>query len=334
MTFSPMAFHAVQNIDEAVEVSRSFLSPFSLRRWAKLAIVAVFISTGMSVPTPSFSSGGTPSGGEIPMDQLPSTVPPRVLLLVGIVVLVALLLGLVWSVVGAIMEFVFIESLRSGEVTIGRYWARRWRQGLRLFVFRFLIGLPALAMVLGGVALIGLPFILGIGDPVLPIALLAIGIPAFFLVALVTGVVNGFTTLFVVPIMILEDCGVLAGWSRLWTSVTAEWKQYLVFLVVFFVLSIVAGLIVTIVLGVAAVLLLLPLGLVGFGVYSTLTFASTLGIAIVVLLGIAFAAVMAVLWALVQVPILTYLRYYALLVLGDVEPDLDIIPDRREAAEA
>lgn len=29
--------------------------------------------------------------------------------------------------------------------------------------------------------------------------------------------------------------------------------------------------------------------------------------------------------ALVQVPILTYLRYYALLVLGDIEPEFDIV---------
>jgi hypothetical protein len=33
----------------------------------------------------------------------------------------------------------------------------------------------------------------------------------------------------------------------------------------------------------------------------------------------------------VQVPVQTYLRYYALLVLGDVESSFDIVPDRRAA---
>jgi hypothetical protein len=36
----------------------------------------------------------------------------------------------------------------------------------------------------------------------------------------------------------------------------------------------------------------------------------------------------------VQVPVHTYLRYYALLVLGDVEPDLDLVPDQRAAIRA
>jgi len=35
--------------------------------------------------------------------------------------------------------------------------------------------------------------------------------------------------------------------------------------------------------------------------------------------------------ALVQVPVQAYLRYYALLVLGDVEPEFDLVPDQRAA---
>jgi hypothetical protein len=35
--------------------------------------------------------------------------------------------------------------------------------------------------------------------------------------------------------------------------------------------------------------------------------------------------------ALVGMPVQAYLRYYAMLVLGDVDPDLDLIPDQRAA---
>jgi hypothetical protein len=38
--------------------------------------------------------------------------------------------------------------------------------------------------------------------------------------------------------------------------------------------------------------------------------------------------------ALVQVPVVTYFRYYALLVLGDTDADLDLIPERRRAVRA
>ncbi|MFW5950394.1 MAG: DUF7544 domain-containing protein [archaeon] len=38
-------------------------------------------------------------------------------------------------------------------------------------------------------------------------------------------------------------------------------------------------------------------------------------------------------FGLVQVPIVTYLRYYALLVLGDIEESFDIIPEQWAAIE-
>lgn len=46
-------------------------------------------------------------------------------------------------------------------------------------------------------------------------ALLLLLIPVVILVATAAGLVNGFTTVFIVPVMVLEDCGVLAGWRRL-----------------------------------------------------------------------------------------------------------------------
>lgn len=54
-------------------------------------------------------------------------------------------------------------------------------------------------------------------------------------------------------------------------------------------------------------------------------------LAVVVLL---FGLSVLVVVALAQVPVVTYLRYYALVVLGDVDSDLDLIPDRRGAIRA
>lgn len=42
-------------------------------------------------------------------------------------------------------------------------------------------------------------------------------------------------------------------------------------------------------------------------------------------LAFVFALAVLVVRALVQVPVLTYLRYYALLVLGDIEPEFDLV---------
>jgi hypothetical protein len=148
-------------------------------------------------------------------------------------------------------------------------------------------------------------------------------------VSILGGIVNGFTTVFVVPIMILDDCGVIAAWRRLWASIVGAWKQYLAYAVASVILSFAAGILSSIVLGLVAVVVLIPLAVVGALAQFVIGLASTVGFVLVGVLALVFVAVMVVSWAVVQVPILVYLRYYALLVLGDVEESLDLIPDRR-----
>lgn len=328
-----MALHALQEIGDAVDLAREFLFPFDLRRWLKLAVVAFFLggsSTGF--PTGQFDTGGAPSDGtpgQVP-DGLPSTVPDDLLLIVAVVVAALLLLGLVFAVVGAVMEFVFVESLLSGDVSVRRYWGRRWKQGLRLFGFRFAIGLPFLLLVVGWMAILLVPLLLG-GDPILPVGAFLLGIPVVFLVGVVYGAVNTFTTVFVVPLMIRDDSGVLAGWRRLWPSVKAEWKQYLGFAVAWFGLTIGTGLVASIAVGIAAIALLIPIGVLAAVAYFAIGFSTTAGLVVVGVLAVIFVVAMLVVTALVQVPILTYLRYYALLVLGDIEPEFDLVADRRPA---
>ena len=327
-----MALHALQEIGDAVDVSREFLFPVDLRRWLKLAVVAFFVGGGTGIPTAQFEAGGTPTGapGRVP-DGLPTALPGDPLAVVAVVAAALLLLGLVFAVVGAVMEFVFVESLLDGTVSVRRYWRRRWGQGLRLFAFRVAIGLPLLLSVLGWMAVVVVPLLLG-GDPLLPFGVFLLGLPVVFLLGLVYGVVNTFTTVFVVPLMIRDGSGVLAGWRRLWPSLKAEWKQYLGFAVVWLGLTIGTGLLASIAVGVAAVVALLPLGLVAGVVYLALGL-STPGIAVLAVLAVLFVLSMFVAAALVRVPVLTYLRYYALLVLGDVEPEFDLVADRRPAVD-
>ena len=40
-----------------------------------------------------------------------------------------------------------------------------------------------------------------------------------------------------------------------------------------------------------------------------------------------------VVWTLAQVPVVTYLRYYALLVLGDIEESFDVLPGPHSPVE-
>jgi len=326
-----MALYALDDLDDALDATRSFLTPVDRTTWAKLAVVALFVGgTGTNVFSWSFGGGGG-DGGPTPGTGAPTVdFGPEAWLLIGGIVGVLALLGLGFLLVASIMEFVFVESLRNETVTIRRYWNRRWRQGLRLFGFRLVVGL----LVLASVALLAAPFLLPLlGVPMgggAMIGAFLVLLPLFLVLAVVVGLVNGFTTVFVVPVMILEDCGVLAGWRRLWPTITSQWKQYLAYAVAGFFLSIVGGVAVGIATALGALVLLIPFGILFVIGGVTLVFASELaGIAILVVVGIAYALAVLAVAALAQVPVKSYLRYYALFVLGDVESEFDLVTEQR-----
>ena len=325
-----MALHAVENVEEAFDVTREFLTPVTVRRWLKLAVVVFFVGSGVSFPTAQFNTSA-PSR-DVSHGEIPFHLPVDIVTLVIAVVAVGLLLVGIFGLVRAIMEFVLIESLRAGEVSLRRYWRQRWRQGLRLFGFRIAIGLPMIALFAGWLALLIFPVLTG-RDPTLSATAFLVGIPVVVLIGVVYALVSGLTTVFVVPLMIQKDSGVLAAWRRLWRSIKTAWKQYLAYIVIAFLLTIAAGLITAIVVGIVAIVLLIPI-LIGAAItHVTVSFASTIGVAVLVALAILFGLLLLVVGTLAQVPIVTYLRYYALLVLGDIEESFDILGDRRPSIE-
>lgn len=326
-----MALYALEDLDDALDATRAFLIPIDRTIWAKLAVVVFFIGPGASLNGFQYSFGG--DGTATPPGE--AVVPefgPRIWLLIAAVVGAIVLVALAFALVGAIMEFVFLDSLRNEAVAIQRYWSRRWRQGLRLFGFRLLIGL----FVLGSVLLLAGPFLLplvGIGPGGgLSVVFLVVLLPLVLVLAVVAALVDGFTTAFVVPIMMLEGCGVIEGWRRLWPTIAAQWEQYLAYAVTGFFLSALGGILVGLVTAVLAVALLVPFGvLFALGVGALVFVAEPVGIALLVLVVMLFGLVLLAVAALVQVPVQTYLRYYALLVLGDVRSEFDLIPGQRAA---
>lgn len=215
--------YALEAIDDAFEATKSFLWPFERSRWLKLAVVVFFIGapgTNLNMFQYNVPAQPAPQQGLAALAEF----GPRVWLLIGTVVAAALLLGLVFLLIGSILEFVFIEPLRREDVAIRQYWGDRWRQGVRLFGFRVLIGL----IVFGSVAVFAVLFLEPVfidagpatgvspGVSVLSFVLL---LPVIFVLAMVIGLINGLPTVFVVPIMVLEDRGVLSGWGRLWPTI-------------------------------------------------------------------------------------------------------------------
>ncbi|MFB6129638.1 MAG: hypothetical protein ABEJ28_02325 [Salinigranum sp.] len=326
-----MPLYALEDLDDALAATRAFLTPVDRTAWLKLAVVAFFISgPGANFSGFQYTFGG--EGGGPPPGPVGPTVGPNVWLLIAGVVVALLVVALAFALVGSVMEFVFVESLRTEEVSVRRYWGRRWPQGLRLFGFRLVVGVFAFAAAL----LLAVPFLLprfgaggAGGEPSL--AAFVVLLPLVLVLVLIAGLVDGFTTVFVVPVMVLEDCGVLGGWRRLWPTVTDEWEQYLAYAVAGFFLSIVGGVVVGIAVAVLALALLVPFGILFALGVGALVLAEPVGIAVLAVVGVLYALAILAVVALVKVPVETYLRYYALFVLGDVEPAFDLVADRRAA---
>lgn len=153
-----MTLYALDALDDALAVTRRFLTPFDRTKWAKLAFVAFFVGLSAGNTSVLQGAGGDGTGDPAPPGVVVPGVGADVWALVAFLALVALLVALAFVFVSAAMEFVFVEALRTEEVTVRRYWNRRWRQGLGLFGFRLLLGV----LVFGGFALLAAPFLLGL----------------------------------------------------------------------------------------------------------------------------------------------------------------------------
>jgi hypothetical protein len=323
----PSRWYAFAALSDARDATEELLRPIDRGRWLRLALIALFVGVGGGVPTggsnvnvPSGGGGGVPS--DVPAPSMPE-VGTAVALVAGIVLLI-ILLALVWSLVGAIMEFVLIVGLRDREVSIREPFGANVRPGLRLFGFRLAVGLVSLLV-------LGLPLLVvfGAGIGVSPAFLLLLVplIVVFGVVALVGSVVLGLTTDFVVPTMLVEGVGVLDGWRRLWPTLRAEWKQVGLYVVAKFVLGIAVSLAVSLVVLLAALIVAIPFVIVGGALYLAASAAGVSHVALIVagVLVALFVLVMIVVGLVVQVPALTFVRYYSLSVLGMLVPELDLV---------
>jgi hypothetical protein len=240
------------------------------------------------------------------------------------------LLALGFMFVGSVMEFVFVESLRREAVAIRRYWSDHWRQGFRLFGFRLVLSVVTLGLIGGFLVVILSPVIFGGGA--FSFGLLLAAIPVFIIVSILSGLITGFTTMFVVPVMLGEERGVLSAWRRFWPTLTGQWKQYVTYAVMGFILQLAGGILSGIALLVGIIVIAIPfgiVGLIGFGVHSVLE--GVVGWVIIGIAALLFVLAAIVLVLFISVPVQTFLRYYALLVLGDTNAEFDLVSEQRRA---
>jgi hypothetical protein len=164
-------------------------------------------------------------------------------LLIAFGVFFLVLVSLVFMFVSSVFTFVFVDSLLNKKPRVVAALGENKQNAVSLFLFRVLVCLFSILTLLPGVFIVFNSFSGGVVD----FAGLFGGVLFFvfwaFTFGLLVSLVVSFIHSFVVPFMLLNGCGFRVACKRVFGLVRGEWRQFVVFLFVSFVLSFVVGIV-------------------------------------------------------------------------------------------
>lgn len=310
--------YAFNRLDGAFQRTKSLLWPIRWGVWLRLALIALFVGGGVSFPN---TSGYNFNEGDLPPGVMESL--PGIATIVVALILIVLAIALVWWIVGTVMQFVFVDMLRTGDIHIRPFFGERLGKGLRLFLFQAgLTLILVFAMIAFILMLVGLGGSSGGGAGV-GVAFILLFIPFVLVTALLFGIIFLLTHDFVVPIMIHEDCGVIEGWRRLFRIISENVWQTVVYIVTRFVLGLVAGIVQAVLVILALLIIAIPFVLIGI----VLLAALQANIVLLLALLIPYLIIAVPVALLIAVPFVTFFRYYGLLVLEGLAPEYHLLPE-------
>ena len=298
-------------LEAAGGTTKRYLAALGIRGWLTLGVVVLLFSIGGGIGLNTLGAL-TPEQSVESINWQQATGPAAIaLLVVGVV-----------GYVAAVADFVFVASLRSGRLPVRSYVKANLRRAGWLVVFRAAIVLGAVAVVAAVIAAT-----VGITQPPAAGELtggesLLIGVTAA-VAAVGWLVISTLTNAFVVPIMQYEHRGPLSGWRRFTRAISGHWTAVVVFLLIAVVISTVVGVALFVVS--FFVMTIGGLLLAGGGILVAESVPALEPVVLITLvasyLGYRYVV------SLIRAPVRSYLRYYALLLLGDVAPSLAMIAD-------
>jgi len=287
--------------------TKRYLTALNGEGWLKLGVVVLLFSIGAGIGMNTLGVLTPEQSVEAINWQQATGEAAIALLVVGVV-----------GYVAAVADFVFVASLRSGRLPVWSYVKANLRRAGWLVVFRAAIVLGALGVVAAVIAAT-----VGVTQPAAEELTggesILIGVTAA-VAAVGWLVISTVTNAFVVPIMQYEHRGPLDAWRRFTHAISGHWTAVAVFLLVAVVISTVVG----VALFVVSFFVMLVGGLLlaGGGV---LVAENAPALEPVVVVGL-IASYLGYRYV-VSLIVRSYLRYYALLLLGDVSPSLAMITD-------
>jgi hypothetical protein len=331
----PGRLSGVDAISPAFERAKNQLFvPFRFKHWLRLAVVCILSGevTGGGGGFTGGSNFNLPThtgrrGAEIlSLLTLPSKLPLDFLawVLVGVMALVLLLLLMVY--ISSVFRFILFDAVLSNRCELGEGWRRWQRQGSSYFLWQLGFGLATLT-VLGIV--IGVPVIAAwraglFSNPDKHFIVLILGgagvFALFVLVILLSAVGSLFARDFVVPVMALEDQGVLDGWRRVLFMLGQEKGAYAFYVLMKILLAMGSALLFGIIDFMVVLTLLIPVGLAGIAIF---LFAKAEGITwnpltigAVVVAGAAVIFLLMSVIAFVSTPAMVFFQAYSIHFFG------------------
>lgn len=317
-------------------MKHQLFAPFRFGKWLRLAVMA-FLSGEMggcnlnlNLPYTGGGQSGS-SGGSRFLEAPPpweSIVHSPHFFEIAALLLVALLaLGLLLVYVGAVFRFILFDAVAYNRAEIRAAWSRWSPQGGRLFGWM---------LAFMGAWLAGLAVLLGIPGLILwrqyhaagsvgagAITLLVLGGLAFFVFLVAMLVSWVLAKDFLVPLMALENLGAGDATRRLWKMLGLDKSGYVIYIVMKALLAVASAIVVAIAGLIGALVVLLPVVLLGVLLLSS-NFKyhvwDTSGIVIAVFLGLLALGLLLGELSLVSVPVVVFFQSYVLYFFGDRYP--------------
>lgn len=313
-------------IGEAVEKTKDLLfSPFNFSLWLKLALVVFLINGGINAG----------SNSNVYEFDSPADLTQNIALLIAVIVLFVAIF-LFFTYIGNVAVFVFLESVLEGNVEVFDWFQKHLGRGLKLFLFNIFLLVVTLLVTLV-LVLPGVGIYVSISGTAKLIALAAYGIVAivvYLCVLIVLSVVGVFTNDFVVPFMIKNKEGIRDSWFHLLGVIKENKGQFLVYVAARILLGVATGIVSLIITVVVMIVLFIGLFIVGFiaGIAGSIIFSGALAgtllesppfMILLTLIILALMIFFAYIGILITLPIPVFYRYFSLLFIGKLIPEMD-----------
>lgn len=335
-----LAKSAVDVISSAFEHAKQQLThPFRFGQWTRLALLALAtgeLSSGGGCSNSwgrlgSLSKPGHSQSFMDPTDLLHGINPALIGSLVLLIVFSGLILMLIWIYISSISRFILFETiLRKHCESISAGWNRWHSRGMSYFWWQLSFAVVGLGVTAALLIPLLLPLLASIRNHQQPgPQILLAFLPMLLIFAVFSLVMLCIAVLakdFVVPLMALEGIGVLEGWRRLLEMMKAEKGGYAGYLGMKVVLAIGAGVLFTILSTIAAMVVILPVGIVMVVLVIAAKGAglawNPLTITAAIVAGTIVIALLLCVIAFVNVPVAVFFPAYALYFFAERFPAL------------